>query len=260
MSYAGNVSDGGKNGKGKGDKGKEDGKQGTPQQAPKYKFSTLGAGESVDVFHRYCQDPNGYFMAQHASAGLLHPSVGVTDGWTTAQITESWDARNYDPGDYKTWVQIQWSHPVWFNRRGHRLDVSKPSMVTQRVMPEQIKQRSKGNVPPVQPQLSLFHVRWGGEQTVNPVTEGAGGWGATGSNPSDNYINTWEDVLFHTLGPTYEIVSAFIQSSEELTKLAPALLRHMLRGKHPVNSQPLQSKLGMRCHLSRMLGHHHRCH
>ena len=32
------------------------------------------------------------------------------------------------------------------------------------------------------------------------------------------------------LGPNYEVISAFIQNSEELGKLAPALLRHQLKG------------------------------
>jgi len=194
--------------------------------------SSLCAGEMVDVFHRYCQDPNGYFMVQHATAGILHPSVGKTDGWTTARVSETWDVNYYDPNDYKTWVEIQWCHPTWYNRRGHKLDVKTPSMITQRVMPEQIRQQGKHSEAQKPPRLSLFHVRWGGEQTVNPVTEGAGGWGATGSNPSDNYINTWEDTVFYALGPNYEVISAFIQNSEELTKLAPAILRQLLRGQH----------------------------
>jgi hypothetical protein len=75
-------------------------------------------------------------------------------------------------------------------------------------------------------------VRWGGEQAVNPVTEGAGGWGTIGSTPSDNYINGLEDQIFNTLGPTYEIVSVFFQNSEELSRINPPMLRHMLRGQH----------------------------
>jgi len=113
------------------------------------------------------------------------------------------------------------------------LDVATPSMITQRVMPEQIRQQN--NVPNEanrQPVLTLFHVRWGGEQPVNPVTEGLGGWGQIGSTPSDNYINGWEESVFNALGPTYEIISAFIQGSDELTKLNAPLLRHLFSGQH----------------------------
>lgn len=199
---------------------------------PPITVSYLEAGEVVDVFHRYCQDPNGYFMTSYSSAGILHPSVGRTDGWTGGKISETWDIQYYNPADYRTWVQIQWTHPLWYNRRGHRLDVNTPSMVTQRVMPEQIRQRSKSSEAQRIPRLSLLHIRWGGNQPVNPVTEGAGGWGQIGSTPSDNYINGWEDSVFQALGPNYETVSVFIQNSEELSHLAPSLLRHMLRGQH----------------------------
>ncbi|CAE7563722.1 unnamed protein product, partial [Symbiodinium sp. CCMP2456] len=194
--------------------------------------SYLTAGEPVDVFHRYCQDPNGYFMAQTGASGLLHPSIGKTDAWTTAVVNEHWDAQYYNPQDYNTWVQIRWTHPTWYNRRGHRLDVKNPSMVTQRVMPEQIRQRGKPSEAQQQPRLSLLHVRWGGQQPVNPVTEGAGGWGKIGSTPSDNYINSWEDSVFRALGPNYEVVSVFFQNSEELSKLCPPLLKTLLRGEH----------------------------
>eukprot|EP00405_Crypthecodinium_cohnii_P021082 CAMPEP_0206480434 /NCGR_PEP_ID=MMETSP0324_2-20121206/37327_1 /ASSEMBLY_ACC=CAM_ASM_000836 /TAXON_ID=2866 /ORGANISM="Crypthecodinium cohnii, Strain Seligo" /LENGTH=557 /DNA_ID=CAMNT_0053957291 /DNA_START=86 /DNA_END=1756 /DNA_ORIENTATION=+ len=205
-----------------------------PSQPLPISVSSLNVGDEIDVFHRYAQDPNGYFMVQHSTSGLLHPSVGRTDGWTSAKVSEAWNIRNYSPHNYKTWVEIQWTHPHWYNRRGHRLDTSNPSMITQRVMPEQIRQRvSESEASPealARPTLSLLHVRWGGEQPVNPVTEGAGGWGQIGSTPSDNYINGLEDQIFRTLGPTYEIYSCFIQGSEELQRLSAPLLRHLLRG------------------------------
>merc|ERR1719387_2252145 len=109
-------------------------------------------------------------------------------------------------------------HPTWYNRRGHKLDVSQISMVTQKVKAEQIRLASEPSEAQQKPRLTLLHVRWGGEQPVNPVTEGAGGWGAIGSTPSDNYINGWENQIFETLGPTYEIISCFYQGSEELAR------------------------------------------
>uniref|UniRef100_A0A7S1L1W8 WW domain-containing protein n=1 Tax=Alexandrium catenella TaxID=2925 RepID=A0A7S1L1W8_ALECA len=203
-----------------------------PARAPLITISSLQPGEEIDVFHRYAQDPNGYFMVNHSSSGIMHPSVGKTDGWTRARVSEAWNINHYRPHDFKTWVEIQWTHPVWYNRRGHRLDVNTPSMVTQRVLPEQIRQRHQPSEAQLQPSLTLFHVRWGGEQPVNPVTEGAGGWGQIGSTPSDNYINGFEESVFQALGPTYEIISAFYQNSEELTKLQGPLLRNIFKGKH----------------------------
>lgn len=199
---------------------------------PPIMVTALHAGEVVDVFHRYLQDPNGYFMVQYGTAGLLHPSVGRTDGWTVARVSESWDIQYFDPSDYKTWVEIQWSHPTWYNRRGHKLDTSTPSMITQRVLPDQIRLKTMPSEAQRPPRLSLLHIRWGGNQPVNPVTEGAGGWGAIGSTPSDNYINGWEDSVYQALGPTYEIISAFIQGADELSKIVAPLIRHQLRGTH----------------------------
>lgn len=201
-------------------------------QAPQVLVSKLNPGDQVDVFHRYSQDPNGYFMVQHCAQGIIHPSIGKTDGWTSAIVVEAWDVRTYNVEDYRTWVQIRWTHSKWYNRRGHKLDVSRADMTTQPVMAEQIRLKSMPSEAQQQPRLTLFHVRWGGEQLVNPVTEGQGGWGQIGSTPSDNYINGWENHIFSSIGPCYEIYSAFIQSSEELLKINPALVRTLFHGHY----------------------------
>jgi len=216
-----------------GDKGYGKGKrQQKPKGQPGHGITELKAGQKVYVFHRYSQDPNGYFMVNHAISGLVHPSIGRTDGWTEAEVTEDWYDHGYDYNAYPTWVQIKWSHQKWFNRRGFKLDVTKASMVTQRVMPEQIRlKESPGDAiePPI---LSMFHVRWGGEYPVDPVTEGVGGWGQIGSTPSDNFINGFDDHVFASIGPRYETHSAFVQSSAELGKICPALIREMLRSEN----------------------------
>lgn len=199
---------------------------------PRIAAQTLQAGEVVDVFHRYCQDPNGYFMVQNKACGLLHPSIGCTDGWTEGRISEDWKADQYDPSDYKTWVEIQWQHELWYNRRGHKLDTANVQMITQRVMPEQIRKRDAPSEAQQEPLVTLIHIRWGGDQPVNPVTEGQGGWGQIGSTPSDNYINGWEDSVWNTIGPRYEIISVFFQGSDELNKISPAFLRSMAKAKH----------------------------
>mmetsp|Transcript_19945 Transcript_19945/g.43497 ORF Transcript_19945/g.43497 Transcript_19945/m.43497 type:complete len:516 (+) Transcript_19945:88-1635(+) len=193
----------------------------------------LQQGEVVDVFHRYSQEPNGHFMVDCATRGILHPSVGLTDGWTEARVLNAWDPYYFDQADRSTWVEIQWSHPTWYNRRGIKRPCV-PAAFTLFVAPLQVRRRLPGQPPESmrQPRLSLLHVRWGGERPVDPVTEGAGGWGQIGSTPSDNYINGWEDMLFQTIGPTYEIISAFIQNTNELSLLSPPLLRQLMRGKH----------------------------
>eukprot|EP00929_Paragymnodinium_shiwhaense_P008914 TRINITY_DN1128_c1_g1_i1.p1 TRINITY_DN1128_c1_g1~~TRINITY_DN1128_c1_g1_i1.p1 ORF type:complete len:559 (+),score=120.86 TRINITY_DN1128_c1_g1_i1:226-1902(+) len=220
-------------GSGRGSKHHGGGNRRSPPQGRQENLRVLEAGEAVHVFHRYCQDPNGYFMVDDAAAGLLHPSVGRTDGWTEAKVKSAWYADGYDVNNYNTWPEIMWTHKRWYNRRGIRLDITKPQMVTQRVPVEQIRRKSDGNSEASRPpRLTLLHVRWGGSKPVDPVTEGAGGWGQIGSNPSDNYINGWEDQLWRNLGPNYEIISAFIQGSDELGKINPSLVRQLARGHY----------------------------
>lgn len=200
---------------------------------PQIRISYLTEGQEVHCFHRYCQDPNGnFFMVDHKSMGSLHPSVGRTDGWTSGIATSDWDRNNYDAANQDTWPLIRWSHPLWYDRRGRRLDVSQVNHVTQRIPAEQIRLKTQPEEAANRPLLSILSVRWGGAQPVDPVTEGIGGWGAIGSTCSDNYINSFETMVFNTLGPSYEIFSCFIQNSAELEKLQSPLIRHQLRGKH----------------------------
>jgi hypothetical protein len=171
-------------------------------------------------------------MVDVPTQGLVHPSIGRTDGWTEGVVSEEWRASSFDAATYQSWVQIQWSHPRWYNRRGYRLDVSKASMVTQRVLPGQIRLRDNAQEALERPVVSMLHVRWGGEYMVDPVTEGVGGWGNIGSTPSDNYINGFDEHAFQALGPRYETHSVFIQNSAELSKVMAPLVRPMLRGEY----------------------------
>jgi len=75
-------------------------------------------------------------------------------------------------------------------------------------------------------------VRWGGKKKVDPVTEGVGGWGQVGSNPSDNFINTlFNDAPMDVFGPNYEVISAFVQSSYELKEIFAPFVRQRMRGE-----------------------------
>jgi hypothetical protein len=105
-------------------------------------------------------------------------------------------------------------------------------MVTQRVLPAQIRLTGDPQEALELPALSMIHVRWGGEYGVDPVTEGVGGWGNIGSTPSDNFINGFDEHVFQGLGPRYETHSIFVQNSAELTKIVPCLLRPLMRAQH----------------------------
>ncbi|CAD7923226.1 unnamed protein product [Amoebophrya sp. A25] len=207
-------------------------REGQPK-GPTVRVRQLHENQEVHCFHRYCQDPNGnYFMVDHKTMGSLHPSMGRTDGWTRGVVVQAWAVQNYDPAVQESWPLIRWTHPLWYDRRGRRLDTSQVGHVTQRIPAEQIRTLDEAEEAVQRPILSVLSVRWGGNQAVDPVTEGVGGWGAIGSTCSDNYINSFESQIFNTVGPQYEIFSCFIQNSSELQKLKSPLIRHQLRGKY----------------------------
>lgn len=199
---------------------------------PPIRITRLHKDQRVHVFHRYSQDPNGYFMVKNKAMGQLHPSIGKTDGWTEAIATENWDVANFDVNHFETWPEIRWTYPLWYDKRGRKLDSKNPSMVTQRVQPEQIRLESAPEEASRQPISTFVFVRWGGAQVVDPVTEGVGGWGNIGSTCSDNFINSLEQRAFTLLGPTYEVISVFVQNSQELKQLSTPLLRDLCAGVH----------------------------
>ncbi|CAD7969549.1 unnamed protein product [Amoebophrya sp. A120] len=220
-----------------------------PQQ-PKTPFSR---GESVEVFFRFAKDKQagGYFPVDSMTQGMLHPCIVRTDGWIPAIVQQDWDpskpvaaASTQNNGDASSkdggadkgksgqnLVKIKYSHPFWYNRQGQiyneggKRNDSVPAKYVRRVadVPES-KRR---------PKVSLFCVRWGGKRKVEAVTEGIGGWGQVGSNPSDNFINTLlGDFPMQQWGPNYEIWSAFIQSTHELRDIHPALIKQQMRGQY----------------------------
>jgi hypothetical protein len=82
------------------------------------------------------------------------------------------------------------------------------------------------------PKVTLFVVRWGGAQKVTPVTEGIGGWGAVGCNPSDNYINELVGKGGPAvLGTDYEVWSLFVQNTYELRQVNANFLRLRMEGE-----------------------------
>jgi len=102
--------------------------------APPIKVNRLTIGQKVHCFHRYCQDPQGnFFMVQNKTEGALHPSIGKTDGWTHGIVAEEWNLNNYEIGRQETWPCIRWTHKLWYDRRGRRLDVAQETHVTQRI-------------------------------------------------------------------------------------------------------------------------------
>eukprot|EP00404_Azadinium_spinosum_P001284 CAMPEP_0180434450 /NCGR_PEP_ID=MMETSP1036_2-20121128/9961_1 /TAXON_ID=632150 /ORGANISM="Azadinium spinosum, Strain 3D9" /LENGTH=605 /DNA_ID=CAMNT_0022440323 /DNA_START=66 /DNA_END=1883 /DNA_ORIENTATION=+ len=197
---------------------------------------SLQAGDVVDVFRRQSQDATGYFMVEPYASSVLRPYIGKTDGWTEGIVCAAWNIWSFDPAVPETWVEVRWTHRTWQHRGGRRFNTSEVYFAS-RVPPEQVRLRGEHSHAETRPALSLLHIRWGGSEQGQGVV-GAQGFdrakgpllATDGGACSDNYIATWESQVFQNLGPRYEVISAFVRSSEELDILSSTPLRHLLRG------------------------------
>jgi len=121
---------------------------------------------------------------------------------------------------------VRHSHPYWSNRRGERLDPFEDRDMVVFMQSTDVR-RPAG--PAYQPALSLFVVRWGGEQTLFNTDQ----WGAASASVSDEYIEAVLDqTLYRRLGPNYEVISAFVESGADMLKLQPSAVVQLMTGRH----------------------------
>ena len=79
-----------------------------------------------------------------------------------------------------------------------------------------------------QPMLSIVIVRWGGA----PSDFNEEQWGALSASTSDRYIEGFLRHVYDCLGPAYEVLSAFIETGSDLSRLQIGSLSSRLRGAH----------------------------
>jgi hypothetical protein len=182
-----------------------------PRQTPDCQpVCRLKAGEVVDVFRRAGSPRNPYFMVPNVTAGTHFPLIGLTDGWTQGVVTKDWEVWSYDAFDPGSWVNIEWSHPLWFDRCAKRMNKSQPGASTAFVPPDLVRRRlNEPSEAQQQPVLTLLHVRFGGPQPVGDLGTCKGPlYDMDGGAASESYINGWEDRVFRQFGPTYEVPSS----------------------------------------------------
>ena len=194
-------------------------------------------GEVIHIFYRFQQNPEElWFPAPNMQCGLLTPRIGTTDGWTPGIIEADWDPTAFNPARVReSGVLIRYTTDCWYSRHGQLLDAEHdPDMAVERVHPDQILRASKSPQAPI-PDLSFVVVRWGGEKECDPVHDGGGGWGRTGSNVSDPYMRIlFEEHVWPTLGPTYEVITVFVRSSEDLKRIHAGATASLMKGKNKV--------------------------
>ena len=199
-------------------------------------YTPYAQHERVRVFYRFQQDPTDlWFPTPCAMAGIQCPRMGFSDGWTTAEVMEDFHPERLNEGMVRqTGVRVRYTHPHWYNRRGYSISPDEENMTVECVHPCQVRRLADLPSAP-EPEVSFVVVRWGGEKQCDEVKEGHGGWGRTGSAVSDPYIKViFEETIWPTLGPSYEVFSVFIRCSEDLARLNAATIVPLLRGRHKV--------------------------
>ena len=199
---------------------------------------TYELGDRVRVFYRATRD-NGQFVPIQSQFGARTPRIGLSHGWQDAIVTQVYS----NPAD-SDFVVVRYCHQRWVGRDGEVLETQGDD--GKRNLRDTVHRslvrfvaRAKDTLaraPPLPPvSLSLLFVRWASTD-VDPVDHSGdhGGWGETGSNVSDKYIENWLRAIHSALGCDYEVLTAWVEGSEDLVKLGHRAdgVRAAMRGRH----------------------------
>jgi len=191
-------------------------------------------GDQVKVFYRFQQDPKDLWMpVPTVYCGTCLPRVGWSDGWTTAEVVEDFDWSRFDENHcYNTGVVVRYTSPLWYSRSGEALhDELDPKRSLECIHPDCLLPADQ---PTPDVEVTFVVVRWASND-CDPVHEGGGGWGRTGSNVSDPYMYTlFEQNVWPALGTSYEVITVFVRSEADIKKVDPSLISMMAKGRHRV--------------------------
>eukprot|EP00756_Hemistasia_phaeocysticola_P004681 Hpha_TRINITY_DN12949_c0_g1::TRINITY_DN12949_c0_g1_i1::g.164504::m.164504 len=180
-------------------------------------FHPTGKKAAVDVCFASLESP---------VSGYCTPRIGLTEGWVPGTVRADWTEAAYDPeSPLDTGVCVELVADGFHYRFRHGEACSPGSVPGYEcgIRPDFVH---AGEDPP-EAALTLLVFRWGGTKTCDPVHDGAGGWGATGSMVSDPYIaQFFTTAVLPSLGTRYRAYSIFVTSTEDLKRLhAPTLSR-----------------------------------
>jgi len=217
------------------------------------------AGEAVEVFCRmpYGQD-NGHerldmpgerwLLCPTPVLGGNRPRIGWSERWLPATVVEG-PAMG---GSASATVRFRWDVRLWFDwASGERIDTADPSALLDSVQLSRVRPRTgQWQVPPAEgsrPHARLggteLHVggaevavsfivfRWGAAKI--PVQYDSHSWGrAEGSTVSARFIQLFFNrAVVPRLGWDYEVLTVFVQHSDEFAGISPDFLASLCRGR-----------------------------
>ena len=208
-------------------------RDGDGDDAPRLGFEAAATGaewregDAVEVFYRTLEDGNGgYFPTTSPSDCLRSPRVARTDCWVPAVVVR----------DYQGWrderVLVRHTHEHWRDARGSRLDMRDEANAVQRFAPGRVRPAAGGGFPSrTRASLGLVLVRWGGEEQPESCDgTHAGGWGPSGAVPSHTYAAGLMEAIHGRVGTSYEAVTAYVASTDDLRSLCERRLLDLVAG------------------------------
>ncbi|KAK3246408.1 hypothetical protein CYMTET_44054, partial [Cymbomonas tetramitiformis] len=195
-------------------------------------------GDEVWVFYRFQMNNTDelWIPVENPMCGSCSPRHGWTDGWQRARVHRDFDPASFDEKRVReTGILCEYQHPFWYTRDGDRMHPDS-DLFFESNHPMQVRRCDMNGLPhPGVPDVSFLVVRWGGEEEVDPVMDGSGGWGSAGSCVSNRYLITlFEEQVWPRLGPTYEVLTVFVRDARDLERIHAPFLSTKLRARNKV--------------------------
>lgn len=219
-------------------------------------------GDPVEVF---CRMPYGldngherldvpgerWLLCPTPTLGTNRPRIGWSERWLPATVVEGPAAGNGGQGT----VRFRWDVRLWFDwASGERIDTTDPVALLDAVQVNRVRQRRghwqslaspNGGVTPLggtelhtggaQVAVSFVVFRWGAAKI--PIQYDSHSWGrAEGSTVSARFVQLFFNrAVVPRLGWDYEVLTVFIQHSDEFAGISPEFLASLCRGRSVVS-------------------------
>lgn len=177
--------------------------------------------------------------------GTNRPRTGWTERWLPGTVIEGPDPKSGSDGR----VRFSWDIILWFDwASGEQVDSSDPHALTDQAPLSRVRPRSvpwnleashrqlpragnELNIGGAPVSVSFIVFRWGAAKI--PIQYDSHSWGRTeGSTVSARFMQLFFDrAVIPKLGFDYEVLSVFMQHSDEFAGVSPEFLASLCRGK-----------------------------
>eukprot|EP00747_Dinoflagellata_sp_TGD_P169029 gnl/TRDRNA2_/TRDRNA2_196865_c0_seq1.p1 gnl/TRDRNA2_/TRDRNA2_196865_c0~~gnl/TRDRNA2_/TRDRNA2_196865_c0_seq1.p1 ORF type:complete len:607 (-),score=55.19 gnl/TRDRNA2_/TRDRNA2_196865_c0_seq1:93-1793(-) len=196
-------------------------------------------GEPIEVFRRMVPGfdntealPDDRWLAaprRHCSR-TTRPRHGWTERWLPGVCAQRFEAPKNSLQNPMVRIRFSWQVEAWVDwATGERYEPSIGRGSVEEVHPSHVRKRQGAQSQ--EPAVSFIVFRWG--SAGHPLRYDAHSWGATeGSTISNRFIRHFFDVgVVPRLGFDYEVLSVFIQHSDEFKHVAPESLASSCTGR-----------------------------